>query len=36
LEDNREETEKEDRADAHQGEIAPEPLPSRKKGGLFS
>jgi len=36
LEDNREETEKENRAAAYQGEIAWEPLPSCKKGGFFS
>jgi hypothetical protein len=36
LEDNREETEKENRADARQGKITPKPLPSCKKGGFFS
>jgi hypothetical protein len=35
LEDHREETEKENQA-THQVEIAPEPLPSCKKGGFFS
>jgi len=36
LEDNREETEKENQAATHQGEFDPEPLPSCKKGGFFS
>jgi hypothetical protein len=36
LEDNRDETEKENQAAAHQGKTAPETLPSRKKGGFFS
>jgi hypothetical protein len=36
LEDNREETEKENQAATHQGKIAPKSLPSYKKGGFFS